>query len=129
MRKQKAFPGVLFDLAAPECSNQRRNSTASATLASKPLEFSERTLHAYDKNNVLPADVNTCDIERCENNSQALQVIPLPKSANWIDINLQHRTTPDSDYMSPNICVEQIFDSTDLAGLCHQLLCIRYCCE
>jgi len=52
---------------------------------------------AYDKNSVLPTHVNTCDIMRCENCSQALQVIPLPKSANWIDIKLQQRTAPNSD--------------------------------
>ena len=66
MREQKAFPGVLFHLSAPECPqfvlcgevlkngslnvrNQRRNSTAHASLASKPQEFFERTLLTYDQ--------------------------------------------------------------------------------
>ena len=54
--------------------NQRRNSTAHASLASKPLEFFERTVLAYD-NNVLPTDVNTCGIMRCENRSQLLEFL------------------------------------------------------
>ena len=84
--------------------NQRRNSKAHASLARKPLEFFVRTLLTYSKNSVLQTDVNTCDIMRREKCSQALQVIPLPKSANWIDIKLQQRTTPNSDYMLAKIC-------------------------
>jgi hypothetical protein len=76
------------------------NSTAHASVASKPQKFFEQTLRTYDKNSVLPSDVNTCDIMLCGNGSQALQVIPIPKSANWIDIKLQQRTTSNSDYMS-----------------------------
>lgn len=99
---QFALCGEVLRKDSLNVRNQRRNSTARASLASKPLEFFERTLLACDKKSVLPTDVNTCDIMRCENSSQALQVIP--KSANWIDIKLQQRTTPNSDYMSAKIC-------------------------
>jgi len=99
-RPQFVLCGEVLKNDSLNVRNQRRNSTAHASLASKPQEFFERTLLSYDKNSVLLTDVNTCDIMRCGNCSQALQVIPIPKSANWIDIKLQQRTTSNSDYMS-----------------------------